>query len=194
MYRIPPAVAAGLGWELAKEVTRVIEQAPMEETDGQIDISAATIDLPMEGPPSAEEVANAKGVHDDVVDTWREFMLAKIKDGTIGEIPTSRQYEIMQVKIGERFRLVALQGEPCVRIGLRIKEQLTNNMGENSTESWDIHSVMVLGYTNGWAGYIPSSDVLRAGGYEAESHFFHNWSGQYKPDIEDIVVNSVLGL
>ncbi len=194
MYGIPPAVAAGLGWELAKEVTRVIEQTPMEEAAGQITTAAATIDLPMEGPPSAEEVANAKGVHGDVVDTWREFMSARIADGTIGEIPTTRQYEIMQVKIGERFRLVALQGEPCVRIGLRIKEQLSANMGKNSTESWDIHSVMVLGYTNGWSGYIPSSDILRAKGYEAETYFFYNWSGPYKANIEDLVVNSVLGL
>jgi hypothetical protein len=196
MYRVPPSVVAGLGWELAKEVTRVIEQTPMEEADGQIDIAAATIDLPMEDPPSAEGVANAKSAagEQDAAYKWREFMSAKIKDGTIGKIPTSRQYEIVQIKIGERFRLVALQGEPCVRIGLRIKEQLTSNMGENSTDAWDIHSVMVLGYTNGWAGYIPSSDVLRAGGYEAESHFFHNWSGSYKPEIEDIVVNSVLDL
>ncbi|MCK4625489.1 MAG: neutral/alkaline non-lysosomal ceramidase N-terminal domain-containing protein, partial [Phycisphaerae bacterium] len=166
MYRIPPAVAAGLGWELAKEVARVVEQAPMEKVDGEIHVAVRTIDLPMEGPPSADEVEKAEGVH-DVVETWRKFMLDKIKDGTIGEIPTSREYEIAKIGIGERFRLVVLQGEPCVRIGLRIKEQLTVNMGKNSTESRDVHSVMVFGYTNGWAGYIPSSDVLRAGGYEA---------------------------
>ncbi|MDY7009645.1 MAG: neutral/alkaline non-lysosomal ceramidase N-terminal domain-containing protein [Planctomycetota bacterium] len=194
MYKIPPAVAGGLGWELAKEVTRVVEQSALEKVDGEINIAARTIDLPMEGPPSADEVKNARGVHEDVVETWRKFMSDKIKDGTIGEIPLTRPYEIAQVKIGDRFRLVALQGEPCVRIGRRIKEQLTNNMGEMSTESWDIHSVMVFAYTNGWAGYIPSSDVLRAGGYEAESHFFHNWAGPYTADIEDIVVNGVLEL
>ncbi len=196
MYRIPPAVVAGLGWELAKEVARVIEQTPMEETDGQIDISARTIDLPMEGPPSAEQAQNAKsrGGEKEAAHKWGEYMEAKIKDGTINDIPTSHPFEIAQVKIGDRFRLVTLQGEPCVHIGIRIKEQLTCNTEEASEDSRDIHSVMVLGYVNGGYYYVPSGDVLRAGGYEAEYYLFNNWPGPYRSDIEDVIVNGVLEL
>lgn len=194
MYHIPPAVAAGLGWELAKEVIRVIEQAPTEEVAGKIQIAARTIELPMEGPPSAEEVRNTKGVLEDITEKWRKYMLGKIEDGTISDIPTACPYEITHIKIGERFRLVALQGEPCVRIGLRIKEQLTSSTTDNGNEARDDHSVLVFGYTNGMQAYFPSSDILRAGGYETESYLFRNWSGPYKPDIEDIIVNSVLEL
>ncbi len=194
MYGIPPSAVAGLGWELAKEVTRVIEQTPMEEVAGDIIVGGRVISLPMEGPPSAEQIAGAdsRGAEQEAVAQWKKFMSAKVADGTIGEIPTTRPYEIAYIEIGERFRLVALQGEPCVRIGRRIKEQLTPNTADNSTDARNIRSVLVLGYVNGWSGYIPSSDVLRAGGYEAESHFFHNWAGQYKPDIEDLIVRSVL--
>ncbi len=120
MYGVPPAVATGLGWELAKEVGRVIETTTMEEVVGDIGISRRVIELPTEGPPSEEQIKSTTGALQDAADRWREYMLGKIKDGKIDEVPSAHSYEIGVVKIGERFRLVALQGEPCVRIGLRI--------------------------------------------------------------------------
>jgi hypothetical protein len=194
MYRIPPAVVAGLGWELAKEVTRVIEETPMEEVVGDLHVDRRIIELPMEGPPTEEEVKRIKSVHQDVADGWGEVMLKQIKEGKIDGLSTVRPYEIEVIGIGERFRLVALQGEPCVRIGLRIKEQLTPNAAKVSAEAQNIRSVLVFGYTNGDVGYIPSLDVLTAGGYEAESYLFYKWAGPYKPEIEDLIVKTVLEL
>lgn len=54
--------------------------------------------------------------------------------------------------------------------------------------------MLVFGYTNGDVGYIPSLDVLAAGGYEAESYLFYKWAGPYKPEIEDLIVKTVLEL
>ena len=192
MYGIPPAVAAGLGWELAKEVSRIIEETPNEKVVGDIQIKRRIIELPMEGPPSKEEAESIKGVHQDVCSSWGKYMLKKIEEGKINEVPSSLPYEIEMIGIGERFRLVALQGEPCVRIGLRIKEQLTVNAAEISREAENIRSVLVFGYTNGEECYIPSREISVAGGYEAESYLFNNWAGPFNPGIEDLIVKTAL--
>ena len=198
MYGVPPAVVAGIGWEMAKETTRVIEATPMDEITGDINTERVVIELPLEDPPSSEEeIRNVKSIggEEEAERQWKEFMLSKLKDGTINDLPRSRPYEMGFVRIGERFRLVALQGEPCVRIGLRLKEQITPNTAEISADARNIRNVMVFGYTNHpdkMVGYVPSRDVSAAGGYEAETFLIYKWSGPYKPEIEDIIVQTAI--
>jgi hypothetical protein len=205
MYGVPPAVAAGLGWEMAKATARIIERMPNESVAGEIRAVKRVVHLQMKGPPSAEEAKRVKGADRKIAARWRKCMLGKIREGKVRTVQTSRPWEIQMISIGDRFRLVALQGEPCVRIGLRIKEQVTANEAENGRDAANVRSVMVFGYTNNAdpfpdntgdevINYIPSRDIVAAGGYEAESYLYNNWAGPYRPEVEDVIVKTILSM
>jgi hypothetical protein len=194
MYGIPPAVAAGLGWELAKESCRVIEAAPNEDLSGDIRVAKRTIELPMEGLAGREEIEGRTACEKEEAERWRKDMLKALEGGSLDVVPRIVPYQIQVVGIGERFRLVTLQGEPCVRIGLRIKEQLSVNSATQSRDARNERAVAVFGYTNGGNCYVPSREVVTAGGYEAESYLFNRWAGPFKPEVEDLIVSAVLSM
>ncbi|MGO1972800.1 MAG: alkaline ceramidase [Propionibacteriaceae bacterium] len=81
------------------------------------------------------------------------------------------------------FRLVALPGEPFCVIGMRIREALATT-GVS----------MVLGYTGGYAGYLPTADEYPLGGYEpCESHRYRGLPGPFVPGTDEQLV-SVAGM
>jgi hypothetical protein len=69
-------------------------------------------------------------------------------------------YPVQVVQFGNDLMLVALASEVVVDYSLRLKLELTKGNGP---------AVWVAGYSNVYAGYIPSRRVLVEGGYEAAS-------------------------
>ena len=69
-------------------------------------------------------------------------------------------YPVQVVQFGNDLMLVALASEVVVDYSLRLKLELTRGNGP---------AVWVAGYSNVYAGYIPSRRVLVEGGYEAAS-------------------------
>lgn len=77
------------------------------------------------------------------------------------------------------FRLVALPGEPFCVIGMRIRDALATT-GVS----------MVLGYTGGYAGYLPTADEYPLGGYEpCESHRYRGLPGPFVPGTDEQLVS-----
>jgi neutral ceramidase len=81
-------------------------------------------------------------------------------------------YPVQLVQFGDDLLLIALASEVVVDYSLRLKLELTKPNGP---------AVWVAGYSNVYAGYIPSRRVLVEGGYEAASRPWH-------PSLEERIV------
>lgn len=84
-------------------------------------------------------------------------------------------YPVQVVRFGNDLMLVALGNEVVVDYALRLKRELIKPKGP---------SIWVAGYSNVYAGYIPSQRVLLEGGYEARSR-------PWKPTLEKRIVGKV---
>ena len=84
-------------------------------------------------------------------------------------------YPVQVIRIGNGLTLIALGSEVVVDYSLRLKSELTRVDGP---------AIWVAGYSNVYAGYIPSRRVLLEGGYEARSR-------PWQPDLEQRIVRTV---
>ena len=82
-------------------------------------------------------------------------------------------YPIQAIRFSRDLTILALGGEPVVDYALRAKREYRGNL-------------MVLGYSNDVASYIPTSRVLKEGGYEAvDSMIFYGQPGPYAEEVGD---------
>ncbi|MDE0735262.1 MAG: neutral/alkaline non-lysosomal ceramidase N-terminal domain-containing protein [Pirellulaceae bacterium] len=87
-------------------------------------------------------------------------------------------YPVQVVRLGDDLMLVALGTEVVVDYSLRLKRELAKPEGP---------AIWVAGYSNVYAGYIPSRRVLLEGGYEARSR-------PWKPELEQRIIGKVHAL
>ena len=86
----------------------------------------------------------------------------------------SHAYPVQVVRLGRELTLAALGSETTVDYALRLKREISAPL------------VWVAGYSNDYAGYVPSRRVAVEGGYEAANDF--------TPDVEDRIVGKVHAL
>ncbi|MCB9874168.1 MAG: neutral/alkaline non-lysosomal ceramidase N-terminal domain-containing protein [Planctomycetaceae bacterium] len=84
-------------------------------------------------------------------------------------------YPVQVVRFGDDLMLIALGTEVVIDYALRLKAELSQPNGP---------AIWVAGYSNVYAGYIPSQRVLLEGGYEASSR-------PWKPTLEERIVGKV---
>ncbi|MCW5558420.1 MAG: neutral/alkaline non-lysosomal ceramidase N-terminal domain-containing protein [Verrucomicrobiae bacterium] len=101
-----------------------------------------------------------------------------------GEAPSeSLPYPVQTWAFGDQLAMVFLGGEVVVDYSLRLKREL------------DPSRVWLNAYANDVPCYIPSRRILSEGGYEAESSlWYYDRPQQLSPDIEDLIVGTVLDL
>ncbi|MDP6446641.1 MAG: neutral/alkaline non-lysosomal ceramidase N-terminal domain-containing protein [Pirellulaceae bacterium] len=87
-------------------------------------------------------------------------------------------YPVQVIRIGDQITLIALGTEVVVDYSLRLKRELTRAGGP---------AIWVAGYSNVYAGYIPSRRVLLEGGYEARSR-------PWKPVLEERIMEKAHAL
>jgi len=89
------------------------------------------------------------------------------------------QYPIQVVRLNNSLTILALGGEPVVDYGLRVKREYGG-------------SLIVAGYSNEVAGYIPTAKVLKEGGYEVvDSMVGYGQPGPFADDVEDRVMAGI---
>lgn len=115
----------------------------------------------------------------DVHHEWAQRQLQRLERGTM---PKSVGVLFHAVQIGSRTRLLAMEGEPVALFG-----QMMQN-----TFSGDV--TFALGYTNGDALYLVSSDMLDAGGYEPESYWQYNLPSPLAKGTEQVVERGLAAL
>ena len=84
-------------------------------------------------------------------------------------------YPVQLIQFGDDLAIVTLGNEVVIDYSLRLKRELN---GPKKPKVW------VAGYSNVYAGYIPSKRVLLEGGYEARSR-------PWKPELEERIIAKV---
>ena len=173
-------LAKQYGRELAAAVDRVLEEE-MRKLPSNLITSYSELDLPLAASPTEAEltkiVNNAGGVA--YQKRWAQRFLNKIKAGE--KLITSYPYPVQVWSIGN-LPLVSLGGELLVEYGIKIKQML----GEDT---------FVYGYSNDVMSYVPSSTVLKEGGYEGESaHTVYGLPSKWQVGVESRILNEVLRL
>ena len=105
-----------------------------------------------------------KGMHklEPAIETLADKIILPLSGKPVRELKPEES-DIIQgevqaaiIKISEDFRIVGLDGEICNQIGVHTRELFKEGY------------TMVLGYVNGWIGYIPTAEILEEGGYESK--------------------------
>src|SRR5690606_10233929 len=110
---------------------------------------------------------------------WASRLLGKINKGE--KLMTSYPYPVQMWKLGEQT-IVALGGEVVVEYSINVKKILGSD-------------TFVLGYTNDVMAYIPSSRILKEGGYEGEtSQMVYGLPSKWDESIENSILKEVSSL
>jgi neutral ceramidase len=178
-YEGGPPRPRAFGRQLADAVLDVLAH-PMQEITGPLRSGLEVVHLPlMEDFLPDEDEALFQGRRRRAA-RLAQLMLASIDEA--GEYKRTQPCEVLVVRIGPEFILVGLNGEVCVRIGLRTKAQLVPN------------PVLFAGYTGILIGYVPSADMIPEKGYEAGSQYTLPYSLEAEDFLVDRVMEIVNGL
>lgn len=83
--------------------------------------------------------------------------------------------------------VIALPGEPFSRASREIRRRVEESTGA--------HAVLVLGYSDGCPGYLPSEDEYPLGGYEVtEAHRYYGMPGPFAPGSLERLIDTAAGL
>jgi hypothetical protein len=172
-------LAKQYGRELAAAVDRVLEE-DMRKLPSNLITSYSELDLPLASSPTEAEltkIINSAGAA--YQKRWAQRFLTKLKAGE--KLITSYPYPVQVWSIGN-LPLVSLGGELLVEYGIKIKQML----GEDT---------FVYGYSNDVMSYVPSSTVLKEGGYEGEAaHTVYGLPSKWQVGVESRILNEVFKL
>jgi neutral ceramidase len=89
-------------------------------------------------------------------------------------------YPVQAVRFGKSLTLVALGGEVVIEYALRLKREFPKE------------HMIVAAYSNDVMAYIPTSAMLKEGGYEpVTSMTYYGFGSPFAPDVEERVMNGV---
>lgn len=164
------------GRELAAAVERVLEE-DMKKLPSGLVTTYSELSLPLDNPPSEADLTKIAKTSDvPYQKRWAERMLLKVKAGE--KMATSYPYPIQVWTIGNH-PLVSLGGELVVEYAINVKQMLGPD-------------ALVFGYSNDVMNYIPSSTILKEGGYEGDiAHVVYGLSAKWQPGIEANILNEV---
>jgi hypothetical protein len=198
------------GRELAQIVLKISSE-PMKEITGPISSKFEVISLPLAPPISYEETLQlARGIPLNIgIDylkdrrtNWIRVLIKHYKEGIpfpkttsdyictddanlVFELDKPRAFpcrfeEVIVAKIGS-MPLVAMQGEVCAPIGMRIKDEFRYKM-----------PVMAFAYMGEQELYIPTRELVRMDAYQARIiRQLYNSPCGWAPEVEDEMVSSV---
>lgn len=184
--------AEQLGIRLAGEVLKVIETI---ETDSNTFIAVGTkkISFPLKPLPSLKEAEEFKKQKEQILNKliiqkesseiiikakieklYADLLLEQVRKRNKHLHETFKYVELQAVRIGD-CALLAFPGELFVEIGLEIKTRSP------------FKYTYIIGYANGYVGYVPTKRAFTEGGYEVVATDF-------TPEAEEIVVEESLAL
>ena len=167
------------GTMLAGEAIKTLEQIRTGEA-GDLCVASKEIEFPLLPLPSVEEVeaeleAKRKQGEDA---TWEERTLASLRAGTA---PASITGEIQVLRIGPEIVLAAVPGELFAEVGLRMRRKI------------DCEHTFIVGYANGYVGYLPSAASCREDGDEPryDWHKFFWYPANFSEGVEPAILQAV---
>ena len=202
-----------LGRELAGIVMDITER-PMQEVTGPISSKMEVLSLPLAPPPSYKEALELAGDipldigidhGNDRGTNWIRTLLHYYKEGIpfptrsddlvcrdegylVRELDKPRAFpcrfeEVIVAQIGD-MPLVAMQGEVCAPIGMRIKDAFRRKM-----------PIMTFAYMGEHNLYIPTRELVRLDTYQAQVIKIQYASPcGWAPEVEDEMVDGVINM
>lgn len=169
-------LARQYGKELTAAVERVLEE-DMKKLPSGLVTTYSELSLPLDNAPGEADLTKIGKTSDiPYQKRWAERMLVKVKSGE--KLATSYPYPIQVWTIGNH-PLVSLGGELVVEYEINIKQMLGPD-------------ALVFGYSNDVMNYIPTSTILKEGGYEGDiAHVVYGLPAKWQPGIEANILNEV---
>ncbi len=91
-------------------------------------------------------------------------------------------FRIQVIEIGDKYLLVALEGEIFSEFAIWLREEFSNRFG----------GIMAVSCANGMVGYIPTDDALAEGGYEpSRSISMFGQPGRFAVGVERVLKSSI---
>jgi hypothetical protein len=169
--------AEKLGTMLAGEVIKTLEIIELK-TEVTVAAKRKILSLELKELPTLEQVQNdvkekqaalnqvlAEGASEELVSKakvdklYAELLLENVMHQAKTPVMNSIELELQVIRIGH-CALLTFPGELFVEIGLNIKKRSP------------FEQTYILGYTNGYVGYLPTVLAFQEGGYEAVSSRF----------------------
>jgi hypothetical protein len=166
------------GDALGKEVCRVLE-TKLRPVGGPLKIAFTRADLPLQAPPSKEELQKLAADKRSPKTWGAAQMLAALERGE--KLPAHYTSPLTVWQFGHDLTLVGLSGEVVVDYVTLLEKALGPN------QLW------IAGYCNDVFGYLPSARVLGEGGYETRG-LYSGGAGFFAPKAEEVVVQQVCEL
>ena len=172
-------LAQQYGRELAAAVDRVLQE-PMHVLPARLSTAYSEIELPLTAHPDKEGYAKiAKETTVDYYKRWANRMASKLQQGEA--MPKTYPYPVQVWYLGD-LPLVTLGGEVVVEYAIKLKQIFGP-------------STFVMGYSNDVMAYIPSSTILREGGYEGESsQMVYGLPSTWESTIETMILYEAVRL
>ena len=171
-------IAKQHGAELGREVVRVLG-TKLKPVNGPLRTAYAMAELPLQAPPSGEELAKTVAKSG----SWQKWaavqMLTAQNNGE--KLPTHFSAPVEVWQFGQDLTWVGLSGEVVVDYAALIERAI------GPLNLW------LSGYCNDVFGYIPSARVLGEGGYETRGLYSRGF-GFFAPEAEKVLVEKVAEL
>jgi neutral ceramidase len=169
------ALAAQHGQSLAREVDQVLagKLVPVRAP-----LRCAFLETDLRFAPHSRSTFETESKSPDRFQRRRAALMLQHYDEQrpVREVP----YPVQAIRLGNDLTLVALGGEVVIDYALRTKRMFPKE------------NLIVSGYCNEVACYIPSLRVLKEGGYEpVTSMIYYGQPGPFQEDVEDRVFAAI---
>jgi len=145
--------------------------------EGPVKLAYAEIDLPLQPPPTREQLQQDAQANDVYIRNRADDYL-RLRDQ--GKPLPGVRLPVSVARLGDRLTFIAMGGEVVVDYAIRFKRMFAED------RPWTI------GYAYHVPCYIPTARVVREGGYEADSSLiYYGLYGPFKPAVEDVLVKKV---
>ena len=163
------------GLELAGAVMGVLDR-PMQPVRGAFNLAYEEVELPLSPPPTRERLEQDARGADVYVKLRAEAYLKLLNAGQ--PLPESVKLPLAALRLGDDLTFVLMGGEVVVDYSRRIKRMFAGD------HPWPI------GYAYHVPCYIPTTRLIKEGGYETESSMiYYGFYGPFRVGIEDKVFN-----
>ncbi len=163
------------GSALGAEVARVV-RTPMQPVSGRLRSAYQLADLPF--APHTKEGYERDLQDKNIFKVRRAEMMLKLYEER--REPRRLQYPVQAIRFDKGFTFIALGGEVVIDYSLWVQRE------------WPRERLIVAGYSNDVACYIPSARVLREGGYEAvDSMIYYGQPGPFTEEVEPRIQDMV---
>lgn len=175
-HTVPLAVQYGK--TLAAAVERVLSE-DMKQLEPRIKTAYAEVELPLTKAPTSSELTDYVNKSSGYQQQWAKRLLARLEAGE--KFETSYPYPVQVWNLGDQ-PIFTLGGELVVEYAIELKRIF----GQHA---------FVMGYSNDVMSYIPTTTILREGGYEgATAQMVYGLPSTWGSDSEIMILHKLVQL